>query len=195
MVAVVVASCRRIEMVTHRGRRTECPIFWRHLGLAAGDFARTSLSESFPHSGLFGPRRLSSRWCWLSPNGLSGLADYVTPRIDPPDRVAQPKTRNADRQFRRCRRARRSEEIIMLRSRSAQGLPALSAEARSPFLRTAFQSGQRSLLATSRRTNPRPSSPPTAPGKTTVTSTWSAARPKATSGSDQFPRGQGLDQE
>ena len=80
------------------------------------NFAKTSLSESFPQLWLFGLGGLFIAVVLAFPNGLSGIwGDYVQPRIDRLICVAQTEIRERlDRQFRRRRRAGRVRRIIML---------------------------------------------------------------------------------
>ena len=73
------------------------------------NFAKTSLSESFPELWLFGLGGLFIAVVLAFPNGLAGIwQDYVQPRIDRLICVAQAEVRERlDRQFRRRRRAGR----------------------------------------------------------------------------------------
>ncbi|MBW8855481.1 MAG: urea ABC transporter permease subunit UrtC, partial [Bradyrhizobium sp.] len=72
-----------IEMVIYTAVGGRMSIFGAIWGAILVNFAKTSLSESFPQLWLFGLGALFIAVVLAFPNGLSGLwADYVQPRID-----------------------------------------------------------------------------------------------------------------
>ena len=72
-----------IEMVIYTAVGGRMSIFGAVWGAILVNFAKTSLSESFPQLWLFGLGALFIAVVLAFPNGLSGLwADYVQPRID-----------------------------------------------------------------------------------------------------------------
>jgi urea transport system permease protein len=72
-----------IEMVIYTAVGGRMSIFGAVWGSLLVNFAKTSLSESFPQLWLFGLGGLFIAVVLAFPNGLSGIwADYVQPRID-----------------------------------------------------------------------------------------------------------------
>jgi urea transport system permease protein len=72
-----------IEMVIYTAVGGRMSIFGAVWGSLLVNFAKTSLSESFPQLWLFGLGALFIAVVLAFPNGLSGIwADYVQPRID-----------------------------------------------------------------------------------------------------------------
>jgi urea transport system permease protein len=72
-----------IEMVIYTAVGGRMSIFGAIWGSLLVNFAKTSLSESFPQLWLFGLGALFIAVVLAFPNGLSGIwADYVQPRID-----------------------------------------------------------------------------------------------------------------
>ena len=72
-----------IEMVIYTAVGGRMSIFGAVYGSLAVNFAKTTLSESFPQLWLFGLGALFIAVVLAFPNGLSGIwADYVQPRID-----------------------------------------------------------------------------------------------------------------
>jgi urea transport system permease protein len=72
-----------IEMVIYTAVGGRMSIFGAVWGAILVNFAKTSLSESFPQLWLFGLGALFIACVLAFPNGLSGLwQDYVQPRID-----------------------------------------------------------------------------------------------------------------
>ena len=98
-----------IEMVIYTAVGGRLSILGAVYGTLLVNFAKTSLSESFPELWLFGLGGLFIAVVLAFPNGLAGIwRDYVQPRIDRLICVAQAEVRERlDRQFRRRRRAGR----------------------------------------------------------------------------------------
>ena len=72
-----------IEMVIYTAVGGRMSIFGAVCGSLLVNFAKTSLSESFPQLWLFGLGGLFIAVVLAFPNGLSGIwADHVQPRID-----------------------------------------------------------------------------------------------------------------
>jgi urea transport system permease protein len=72
-----------IEMVIYTAVGGRMSIFGAVYGSLLVNFAKTTLSESFPQLWLFGLGALFIAVVLAFPNGLSGIwADYVQPRID-----------------------------------------------------------------------------------------------------------------
>ena len=96
-----------IEMVIYTAVGGRMSILGAVYGTLLVNFAKTSLSESFPQLWLFGLGGLFIAVVLAFPNGLAGIwSDYVQPRIDRLICVAQVEARERlDRQFRRRRRA------------------------------------------------------------------------------------------
>jgi len=153
------------------------------------NFAKTSLSESFPQLWLFGLGAAVYRGRVGFPNGLSGhLAGPCAAAHRPPDRFrANPRSGERGATIPSPMALRRSEEIIMLIGHQPKEFFARGRGAHG-FLRR-LQGGQRSLLLRRGERDPRHHRPEGA-GKTTVLDLI-AARPKSTSGSIRF-RGQEL---
>ena len=98
-----------IEMVIYTAVGGRLSILGAVYGTMLVNFAKTSLSESFPELWLFGLGGLFIAVVLAFPNGLAGIwGDYVQPRIDRLICLAQAKVRDRlDRQLRRRRRAGR----------------------------------------------------------------------------------------
>ena len=72
-----------IEMVIYTAVGGRTSIFGAVYGTILVNFAKTSLSESFPQLWLFGLGALFIAVVLIFPNGLAGIwGDYVQPRID-----------------------------------------------------------------------------------------------------------------
>jgi urea transport system permease protein len=72
-----------IEMVIYTAVGGRMSIFGAVWGSLLVNFAKTSLSESFPQLWLFGLGALFIAVVLAFPNGLSGIwQDYIQPRID-----------------------------------------------------------------------------------------------------------------
>ena len=72
-----------IEMVIYTAVGGRMSIFGAVWGALLVNFAKTSLSESFPQLWLFGLGALFIAVVLAFPNGLSGIwADHIQPRID-----------------------------------------------------------------------------------------------------------------
>jgi urea transport system permease protein len=84
-----------IEMVIYTAVGGRMSIFGAVWGAILVNFAKTSLSESFPQLWLFGLGALFIACVLAFPNGLSGLwQDYVQPRIDRLLASRKPKSKN-----------------------------------------------------------------------------------------------------
>ncbi len=84
-----------IEMVIYTAVGGRMSIFGAIWGSLLVNFAKTSLSESFPQLWLFGLGALFIAVVLAFPNGLSGIwADYVQPRIDRLITSRKPKSGN-----------------------------------------------------------------------------------------------------
>jgi urea transport system permease protein len=84
-----------IEMVIYTAVGGRMSIFGAVWGSLLVNFAKTSLSESFPQLWLFGLGALFIAVVLAFPNGLSGIwADYVQPRIDRLIASRKPKSGN-----------------------------------------------------------------------------------------------------
>src|SRR5712675_1792051 len=84
-----------IEMVIYTAVGGRMSIFGAVYGSLLVNFAKTSLSESFPQLWLFGLGALFIAVVLAFPNGLSGIwADYVQPRIDRLITSRKPKSGN-----------------------------------------------------------------------------------------------------
>src|SRR6187431_310416 len=84
-----------IEMVIYTAVGGRMSIFGAVWGSLLVNFAKTSLSESFPQLWLFGLGALFIAVVLAFPNGLSGIwADYVQPRIDRLLASRKPKPKN-----------------------------------------------------------------------------------------------------
>ena len=105
-----------IEMVIYTAVGGRLSILGAVYGTMLVNFAKTSLSESFPELWLFGLGGLFIAVVLAFPNGLAGIwGDYVQPRIDRLIASRKPKSgERLDRQFRRRRRAGRVRRDIML---------------------------------------------------------------------------------
>ena len=105
-----------IEMVIYTAVGGRLSILGAVYGTLLVNFAKTSLSESFPELWLFGLGGLFIAVVLAFPNGLAGIwQDYVQPRIDRLISSRKPKSgERLDRHFRRRRRPGRVRRYIML---------------------------------------------------------------------------------
>ena len=116
-----------IEMVIYAAVGGRMSIFGAVYGTLLVNFAKTSLSESFPELWLFGLGGLFIAVVLAFPNGLAGIWAGSRSAADRPRcwRQRKPKSgAGVDRQFASPTAPRRNEEIDHAHRSPAQGVPA-----------------------------------------------------------------------
>ena len=154
-----------IEMVIYTAVGGRLSIFGAVYGTLLVNFAKTSLSESFPQLWLFGLGALFIAVVLAFPNGLAGIwRDHVQPRIDRLIASRKSKSRQRlDRQLRRRRRAGGVRRYIMLIGHQPKEFPARGRR-RSRFRSTASRRST-TCRSMSTKTKSASSSARTAPAR------------------------------
>ena len=143
-----------IEMVIYTAVGGRLSILGAIYGTLLVNFAKTSLSESFPELWLFGLGGLFIAVVLAFPNGLAGIwGDYVQPRIDRLIASRKPKSGGWTDSSRRRRRPGRVRRSIMLIGHQPKDF-LLAVEGAHGFLRR-LQGGQRSVLLCRGERDPR----------------------------------------